>query len=251
MQIAPPPRTPSPRAKKLLFTYQGLAQIKLIIGAALTLVGLPMLLLCIFVLAEEIHTWRGALTVEAKLLVVKPDLTEASIGKLRYEVYYEYQQNHKTHAGGALLSVSKGTEMLVGEPLTIKASQTVPGASRLPGVDAYAGPLILLIVMGLPFSFFGLRFLGGTFLEMHRRRRAYTYGIPITATVLSAGEDLSTSISYVNPFKVTWEFEVNGKRYQGDFSSMNKAELADLITSKQLLVVYLSTQPAHHALYLP
>ena len=251
MQIAPTPRTPSPRAKKLLFTYKGLAQIKLIIGAALTLVGLPMLLLCVFVLAEEVHTWRGALDIEAKLISVEQDLAEASIGALRYEVRYQYQQGDKTYDGGASLSVSKGTELFVGKPFKIKASQTVPGASREPGLDVYSGPLILIVVLGLPFTFFGLRFLGGTFLEMHRRRRAYTHGTPITATVLSAGEDLSTSISYQSPFKVTWEFEVGGQKYQGEFSSMDKDQLAELLTSRELPVVYLPARPALSVPYLP
>jgi hypothetical protein len=251
MQISPTPRTPSLYTKKLLFTYQGWAQIKLILGGALTLVGLPMFFLCAFVLSEEFSTWQGALGVEANLIYAEKDLAEASVGELRYEVRYQYQQDDKTYEGSASLSVSKGNEMFIGKPISIKASQTVPGASRLPGIDAYSGPLILLLVMGLPFSFFGLRFLLTTFLEMRRRRKAYTYGTPITATVLSAGDDLNTSINYVHPFRVTWQFEVNGKLYQGDFSSMNKAALAALVTSKALLVVYLPEQPTHNTLYLP
>ena len=46
---------------------------KLIIGAALSLVGLPMFLLCAFVLAEELNTWRGALDVEARVVSAEKD----------------------------------------------------------------------------------------------------------------------------------------------------------------------------------
>ena len=164
---------------------------------------------------------------------------------------YEYQQGGQTYDGGASLSVSKGDEVFVGKPLKIKASQTVPGASRTLGLDVYSGPLILLLVMGLPFSFFGLRFLGGAFLEMRRRRRAYIHGEPTTATIVSAGEDLNTSINYAHPFKVTWEFLANGQKHQGEFSSMEKDALAALLTSKELPIVYLPTRPAINTLYLP
>ena len=44
-----------------MFIYDGIEQLKLIAGAILALLGLLVLALCIALLADEVHLWRGAL----------------------------------------------------------------------------------------------------------------------------------------------------------------------------------------------
>jgi hypothetical protein len=250
MQISSPPRIPSPKARKLLFTYEGFAQIQLILGAAFALIGLPVLVFCSLVLAEEIHLWGGALEVSAKITSVgKPYKDEADDS--RVDVSYEYQQQNETFSGKAALSVKDSAEIFTGQPMRITASQTVPGVSREPGLDAYSGPAILIVVLGLPFSVIGLWFLLGSITKMRRRLRAYTQGSIVTAKVLSAGDDMNTQIHYQHPYLITWEFEANGKTHKGSFSSMDKPQLAALVASQELLVAYLPERPDCNSLYLP
>ena len=102
----------------------------------------------------------------------------------------------------------------------------------------------------LLFPAVGLGLAGAAVRSRRRAVRAFTIGQPALARVTYAGKDASTEINGRNPFKLAWEFEVDGRTYPGDLSTMEKHSLGGLETMKEVVVLYDPAEPGANTLWV-
>lgn len=250
-QIPKAPRSPSAQAKKLIFAFPAGDQIGLIVGGVLLLVGFPVLLLCASELTDAIRYWTDPIQQKASITKVLEEYTEE--GAPRADVLYRYQQNGQAFEGGGTLASSKDKplKVSVGGEIPIEVSSADPSRSQMPGMDLYSGPIVVGLSLGLPLSLIGLLFVSRAIRARRRRVKAYVYGTPINAKIISVGFDEKVRVGTKHPLFVSWAFEVEGQTYEGFFSSMEEAQIKPLVSSEEISVVYLPQNPKINTLYLP
>jgi hypothetical protein len=182
------------------------------------------------------------------------------VGKASYSVnrrtpariHYRYQ-----YAGNEYESYSDAFDPqdigLTEEPptdatLNVQVSGLWPGCSRLEGTHNWVvGPL------GLVFLLFPL--LGGSLLffsirSNRREIRAFVHGVPITAKVVSVGEDRSTTINGRHPLQIAWEFRMNDEVYSGSLSTMLHLDLEEFLAAQEIVVLYDPGRPEINTLFI-
>jgi hypothetical protein len=92
------------------------------------------------------------------------------------------------------------------------------------------------------------------FLWAVRSRRraiaAFTDGHPTTARVTYAGENRKVRINGRHPLIVRWEFTVAGQPFDGALSSMSRELMSDLMSQKELTVLYDQMNPSVNTVWI-
>jgi hypothetical protein len=83
-----------------------------------------------------------------------------------------------------------------------------------------------------------------------REIRAFVHGTPTLARVVYAGDDLSTTVNGRHPYKVAWEFRVEGDVYEGSLTSMKLLELEPFGKAREVAVLYDPADPSCNTLYV-
>ena len=242
VSIPEAPREPSARARELIFRYQGAQLVFLILGLAFSAAGI------IVTLAVAGPSFGDV------ALAVSKQMADGRVTGSHIDYHTRINGQHPTRiafsftADGVEHSGDSGTR----DPAIIQAATagaTVrveyvgwnPGWARVEGTSYSA-----LGMFGLIFLIFPL--LGVTFTTIavrsnRREIRAFRHGSPITARVTFAGPDTRTRINGRNPFKVEWQFQVDGKPYTGSISSMKTALLDGIRDKQQIIVLYDPANP--------
>lgn len=244
-----PPRQPSPRAKRLVFSYQGAQSIKLWLGGIFVVVGSVVSVALCSAIPSDLVISLSRVSATGQVLSQHVDGSTKVNGRSPTVVQFAYQVAG-THHEGVCSTTDEGVlaTLAVGGEAQVAYSSLYPAWARLAGTTrsrfGYVGLFALL------FPTIGLLLVVATWRENRREIRAFTWGRPIAARRLSFAEDRSTQMNGRSPWKLAWEFSVNGQTWTGSLSSMAREDLATYAESEQMPVLYLEEDPSVNVLYV-
>lgn len=245
--IPPPaPRRPSPRARRLIFAYQGGQKVLLIIGAAFVLMSLPLTIVITWRLPSDLLFIFGTRTTKASIWPAGPLSPEVD-GRPEFGSRYSYFWNGRTYSGPVgRIGIAGGTwlpPILPIEVSTLKPSVARPLGGTLSPFGEFG-------IVALVFPIVGLGLFVSAVRSNRREKRAYVHGQPATARVVRAGPDTTTTINGRHPFKIDWEFSVADGVYTGSLAHMDASELRDLAEAKQITVLYDPEDPSANSAWI-
>ncbi|HUJ24600.1 MAG TPA: DUF3592 domain-containing protein [Myxococcales bacterium] len=250
--VPPPPRDPSPRARELVWKLHGGQGVTMAVGAIFMLAGLAMAVPFNWGLTADIAISASSRTVHARVLSRDLDRSTTINGRHPTEIRFTYSVDGQRYEGRS----STTSESLVRDAqpdatVPIAVSSLNPGWARLPGTTrstfGYVGLVVLL------FPLIGALMLVFSVRAHLRERHVFRYGTPAMAKVVSFGPDYSTRINGRHPFRVRWEFRVDGdaRVFTGTLSSMTMLSLEDLGKSEEIVVLYDPDNPEINTAWVP
>lgn len=232
----PPPRAPSPRAREIIFAYQGSQRIRLTIGLAFIVVGLIVGLSFGSSAFVDIALDVSAVPCQAEILSSELLRNVRINKKSPTEIRFRCTVNGQTvESSSATLQSAIIAQAVPGARMEAEVSPSL-SMGRLKGTTYST-----MGYMGLaPFLFpvFGVVFTLLAFLSNRREIRAFVHGRAVRGRVVRRGEDRSARQNKKHPWLVEWQFEVAGQVYQGSLSHMNKALLQSAFPSDDIIVLY-------------
>ncbi len=251
-QVPAAPRRPSLRARRLIFRYTGRQFALALVGAIFLVVGLGLLVPFCWGVPSDFAIALAKREVTGQVLRTQR-ASRAVNDESPTTVFYRYQYGGRAYESSsdvfAAAQPSRSDLEAGRSAVTVELSALHPACARIAGThNAWFG------VFGLPVVLFPL--LGGWLLTLairsnRREIRAFVYGEPVLAQVVSVGEDHSTSINDRHPLVISWEFRVGGEVYAGSLSSMRHRELAELLDAREVVVLHDPERPQINTLYVP
>lgn len=231
-----------------MLAYQGRQRILLIVGVIFMVTGLPIALA--FGLPSFIDV---ALDVEGEPCEAEVLAAELQTN-VRINHRYPTEIRFRCTAGGVGYESTSST--LDGELV----ARATPGAR----VEAEVLPSLAVgRVKGTTYAmmgYFGLLFflhpiVGAVvaFVAVRSNRReswAFVHGTAVRGRVVRREEDRHSRMNRRRPWIVGWEFEVDGQRYEGSLSHMDKAELERAIPTDEVVVLYDPERPGANTAYV-
>jgi hypothetical protein len=107
----------------------------------------------------------------------------------------------------------------------------------------------------LIFPVIGIFLTTGSVRSNRNEKKAYRYGAPANASIIKRDYDYSVSSNHKHPYKITWEFKINGEIYRGSLTHMDSKVLLDLIDNlnsehESIVIVYLESSPDKSVPYI-
>ena len=244
------PRTPSPRAKDLVFRYQGTHFVLLLMGMIFTLVGSIMSLVFCWGLPADLCLGVGASrTVGARILETDTNRSVTINGVRPTRITFAY----RAEGADRTSEVSTTDRQLAaaakqGDPVEVEICALHSGWARLPGTH-----VSLLGVYGLFILLFpglGLGFLTYAIRGRSRRIRAFVQGDATQGEVTFKGPDRSVRVNGRYPTMVEWTFTVNGERHTGRISTLSPAALDGVHEKDPVVVLYDAADPRVNTLFV-
>ena len=240
--IPPAPREPSPRARELIFRYQGAQKAFLIVGIAFTAAGIAFAIPFNWGVPSDLAIAAGPLARHGQVLSAQVDRSVKINGRNPTLIRFAYTVDGRRYEGES--STLDGT--LIGEArreasIPIQISSVNPQWARVAGstrsMFGYGALFVLLFpILGLVLAFFAVR-------SNRREIRAFVHGEPARAKVVFFGADRSVQINGRNPIRLNWEFRVAESIYSGSLSSMSMLALEDLGKAEEIVVLYDPADP--------
>ena len=246
--IPPAPRTPSPRARSLVYGYRGAQGVMLTIGLAF--LGMGLLFTTIFCwglpwdLALAASGARGQATVTSTETVNNVKVNGVRPTRLSFR----YRVGPTTYDGDSATLDGMLRRTAVGATVPIEYLAFAPSISRVVGTTrATMGYTPIFVVI---FPVVGAVLAFGAWRSNRREIRAFSRGAPVLARITFRGADMSVTVNHRHPFKIVWEFQVGGRPYSGSFSTMQRGELGGIEQSEQLAVLYDPRDPSVNTLWI-
>src|SRR5438477_8179529 len=189
--IPPPPREPSPRARELIFRYQGGQKILLLVGAIFTAVGLALAVpFCWRVPGDLAIATRGT-AQHGRVLSSEIDRSVTINGRHPTRIRFSYSVAGQRFEGeSSTLDRELIQSARQDASIPIQVAGLNPQWARVAGTTrsmfGYWGIFVLL------FPALGLVLLGFAVRSNRREIRAFVQGTPVPAKKVFAGPDLST-----------------------------------------------------------
>jgi hypothetical protein len=249
-RVPPAPRAPSPRARQLIYAYQGSQKVKLIIGVVFTVVGFPATLPATWGLPGEIalalSATPGAATVTSVALNhgVRMNRRTATRIEFRYKVDGETYTESLNTIDRRAISLAERPNA----PLPIEYAMLHPGFARIHGCGysffgwAAAAFLIMPCV--------GLLMWISVWRSNRREIRAFKRGTPIVARVTERIVDTRVRQNGRSPRVVRWAFAVGGTEYTGELSHLDHGLLDAALPGHQLIALYDPRDPQVNTAWL-
>jgi len=220
------------------------------VGGIFTLVGVPFVVIFSWGVPADVMVSAQGVQATARVVELHQDLSTRINGRHPVVVRFEYQVGGQRYTGESSTIDRDLTDPLeLGDAVPIEYARGTPEWARVRGttrsVFGYFGLFTLL------FPLVGLALVLATWRENRREIKAYVWGRPVAARKLSFGEDLSTRVNNRHPWRLSWEFDLEGQRYTGSISSMRKDELDDLAAGEQVPVLYLEENPKVNTVFVP
>jgi len=242
------PREPSEYARRLIFRFQGGAFVFLLVGGIFTVIGSVLCTVFCWGVPADLRLDMQGVPMHATLTEKHLDRSTEVNGRNPTTMHFRYQvQGQSFEAETNTLD-----DALAGTPLGMDVNVDVlksdPSVARLHGETrsmlGYWG-LLMLLFPGL-----GLALAGTAVRKRGLAVKAYRYGQELPGQVVSFAPDRSVKINNRSPWKLQWEFTVDGKTYRGSLSSMNKGELEPFALQKNVTVLALPGNPRVNTLYV-
>lgn len=231
-----------------MLAYQGRQRILLIIGVIFVATGLPIALVFSSPAFIDVALAVAGEPCEAEVLAAELQTNVRINGRHPTEIGF------RCTAGGVAIESTSST---LDDALVARAT---PGAR----VEAEVLPSLAVgRVKGTTYAmvgYFGLLFflhpIVGSVLALvavrsnRRESRAFVHGTAVRGRVVRREEDPNTRMNRRRPWIVGWEFEVDGQRYEGSLSHMDKAELERAIPTDDVVVLYDPERPGANTAYV-
>ena len=246
LNVPPAPRTPSARAKKLIYAYAGKQLALLLVGGIFLLVGVPLTAVFCRDLPGELMLTLGHEMGIGR--VTRTELQQHVKINNRHPtlIAYDYEVGGKTyHSDSSILDPG---ELAAGDTVNVEYRPSAPEISRLEGGTYGSFPLFVGFV-GL-FPLIGLMLFGGAVRSNRREIRAFRDGTETQGQVTFVGEDTSVRINHRHPLKVAWSFEVQGAAYTGELSSLDHSKLHGFKQGDAVTVLYLPDDPKANTVWV-
>jgi hypothetical protein len=249
LNIPPAPREPSRRARKLIFAYQGVQKVSLLVGAIFLGVGLLLSIPFCWGVPVDVAIALAHREQPGTILSARLDTSTRINGEHPTVVAYSY----RTEAGELRGDCSTRDAAILeaaqpGASYPVQVARLNAGWSRLSGTTyswtGYWGLFTLL------FPIVGATTVGFAIRSNRREIRAFRHGHPILAKVVARGENPSVSVNGRHPFMVAWEFKVNDEVYSGSLSSMSLLALEELMNRDEIPVLYDPSNPAINTVFV-
>jgi hypothetical protein len=244
------PRTPSKRARALIFAYTGSQKVLAIGGLMFFIIGSVITLPFCWGLPVDLAIAVSHRTVTATPVAVDVNESASSGGEHPRVITFNYDVDGKTFTG-TCNTFDRDVIEIATRGLTSDAevSRINPTWSRLAGTTrstfGYSVSFVLIFpVVGLTMLYFAIR-------SNRREIRAFRFGTPVMARVVFRGEDASTSVNGRHPLMIKWEFMVNDEIYEGSISSMSVLAIESLGNDEEIPVLYLPDNPRINTIYVP
>lgn len=217
----------------------------MLMGAIFLAVGLAMAVPFNWGLPSDVAIAASSRTLHAQVLSRELDRSTTINGRHPTEIRFTYSVDGQRYQGRS--STTDDALVRDAEPdsiVPIAVSSLNPRWARLPGTTrslfGYGGLFVLL------FPLIGALVAGFALRAHLRERRAFRLGTPALAKVVAYGPDYSTRINGRNPFRVRWEFRVEGdpRVFTGGLSSMTMLSLEELGKSEEIVVLYDPDDPS-------
>ncbi|MCA1827580.1 MAG: DUF3592 domain-containing protein [Myxococcales bacterium] len=240
--IPPAPREPSPRARELIFRYQGGQKAFLLVGIIFTVVGLALAVPFNWGVPADLAIAASGRTQHARVLSAQVDPSVKINGRHPTVIRFAYSvDGHRYQAQSSTLDGALIGDARPEASIPIEISSVNPAWARVAGstrsMFGYGALFALLFpVLGLVLAFFAVR-------SNRREIRAFVHGEPARAKVVFFGADRSVQINGRNRFKLAWEFRVGDRVCSGSLSSMSMLALEDLGKSEEVVVLYDPADP--------
>ncbi len=241
-EIPPAPRTPSKRARQLIFRYQGSQLAMLIIGLVFSGIGGVVTLALGQGMLAELALTLSRTSVTGHVIDTRLNRNVTVNGEHPTMIRFSYQAGGEQHMGeSSTRDQDRIAAAIAGAEVPIEVASGHPTWARMAGtgysvMGLYGLLLLIFPLIGLTLTFFAVR-------SNRREIRAFTDGKPITAKVVFAGEDMSTRINGRHPLQVCWEFKVDGEIYKGSISTMTRLLIEDLMQKEELTILYEPMNP--------
>lgn len=114
---------------------------------------------------------------------------------------------------------------------------------------------IITAVVGIPFALLGLvsgagglALLRNRYDEMQKLVNVLRHGQPARGQIVSAEANASVTVNGRNPWNIAYRFQVNGREYTGQVSTLNVPG-PELQPGRPTTILYLPESPEVNALY--
>lgn len=114
---------------------------------------------------------------------------------------------------------------------------------------------IITAVVGIPFALLGLvsgagglALLRNRYDEMQKLVNVLRHGQPARGQIVSAEANASVTVNGCNPWNIAYRFQVNGREYTGQISTLNVPG-PELQPGRPATILYLPESPEVNALY--
>lgn len=233
--VPPPPREPSPRARKLIYAYAGSQAVLLLVGAIFFLVGAPLsLIFCRSLPGELALTVLGtpaSATVESTRLQTNVRVNGVHPTEVVFTFDGHRVESSTLEPGGLGPGATAAIEYVPGKPEW----------ARLRGGSYGTFPVWVGFVLLFPLV--GAVLVAGAVRSNRREIRAFRDGHATSGRVTNVGLDRSVRVNGRHPLKVDWTFEVLGRQFEGSLSSLDPEQLRDFRSGDQVTVLYDPDQP--------
>jgi hypothetical protein len=241
--VPPAPREPSPRARELIFRYQGGQKVMLLVGILFTVIGVALTVAFNWGVPGDLAIAASGRQQHARVLSAEVDRSVTINGRHPTVIRFAYSVDGRRYEAQS----STVDRALIGrarseDSIPIEVSSFQPQWARVAGstraVFGY-GPLFVLLFPAL-----GVVLTGLAVRSNRREIRAFVHGEPARARVVSFGPDMSMQINGRHPVRLDWEFRVADQIYTGTLSSMSLLALEDLGKAEEIVVLYDPADPA-------
>lgn len=248
-RVPPPPRTPSAAARRLIFRYQGTQLVFLLVGTIFTAIGCILSTVSCWGLPVDLALAFTGKEAQATVLSTELNRNVRINHQHPTRIRFRYQVDGKSFDGESSTldaDLLRAAESGAGIPIEVLPSQ--PSFARVKGTTYSSFGYAVCFVLIFPL-------LGGALLFVavrsnRREIRAFTQGLCVPGRILSKGPDLSTRINGRHPFKVDWEFSVQGTRYKGSLSFLDDQAAGAFDELEEVPVLYDAAAPDVNTIFV-
>ena len=246
--IPSPPRTPSDRARRLLFRYAGRQLAMLWIGGIFLALGSVFAVVFCWGLPADLAISLSGRKVRGSVVEARLNTTVRINRRHPVRIRFAYEIDGEPHEASSNTLDPALVALRPGSPVEVEVSTLNPAWARLEGLTyspfGYFTAFVLIFPVG------GAIVLCYAIRSNRREIRAYTYGVPAVGRVVFAGMDTSVRINRRHPFKVGWEFRVDDRVYSGSLSSMQMTDLEMFMRAQFVPVLYDPAKPQINTIYV-
>jgi Protein of unknown function (DUF3592) len=248
--VPSPPRTPSRRARRLVFRYQAGQLAMLIVGGGLLAFGAIFLSAFAWGVQADVLLLFSHQNVVGHVISTHVNRNVRINGVHPTEIRFRYPAADGDRVGvSSTRDEDRIAAAIVGAEIPVEVYAPHPSWARVAGTDYSTMGLWGLLFGILPAIALTLLYFA---VRTHRRRiRVFTYGRPMQARVTFSDWDRSTRINGRNPYLLRWEFKTEGDVFTGSISTLDSDLVEDLKKQEEITVLYDPMNPAINTVFIP
>ncbi|HEY2370604.1 MAG TPA: DUF3592 domain-containing protein [Polyangiaceae bacterium] len=248
MDAPPAPRTPSPRARRLLFSYPPLQTMFAVIGLITLLMGLM------------VYRIFGPNVPSDVAITLFGSKTSGTIVSRALDGHMSVDNVHPTRfefgyvASGASMSahsyaVVVPAALAYSPKVDVEYLSLAPEYARVAGTTRNEGGDDIGWFMAAMIGF-GSTSLAVPWWLMRRKRLAFVNGVAASGAITFVGQS-SVSINGRKPKKIAWTFtDPRGRSYGGSLSAFNWSDLPQFNEGERVTVLYDERDPTANILFV-